>query len=193
MLLRFYQRFAPMGGLDARTQMPVQPGQLPPEDLPFPWEGSLPNLVAPSSGSASLPPPISPPSALVRKVGLLQRSILLRLALASCRHPHVTPPVPALRCEGKASLSFATLLKTLLLEVVWTNTVRNRIGQYRQKAGEIEALRALEIGAAKWCKEHCFVNRKYAPFLTCKRRPTTVPGASFMASSTCARHNPLGS
>ncbi len=33
----------------------------------------------------------------------------------------------------------------------WTNTVRNR---FRQKAGEIEAFRALEIGAAKWCKEH---------------------------------------
>ena len=33
----------------------------------------------------------------------------------------------------------------------WTNTVRNR---FRQKAGEIEAFRALEIGAAKWCREH---------------------------------------
>jgi len=33
----------------------------------------------------------------------------------------------------------------------WTNTVKNR---FRQKAGEIEASRALEIGAAKWCKEH---------------------------------------
>jgi hypothetical protein len=33
----------------------------------------------------------------------------------------------------------------------WTNTVRNR---FRQKAGEIESFRALEIGAAKWCKEH---------------------------------------
>ena len=33
----------------------------------------------------------------------------------------------------------------------WTNTVRNR---FRQKAGEIEAFRALEIGAANWCKEH---------------------------------------
>ncbi len=33
----------------------------------------------------------------------------------------------------------------------WTNTVRNR---FRQKAGEIEAFRALEIGTAKWCKEH---------------------------------------
>ena len=33
----------------------------------------------------------------------------------------------------------------------WTNTVRNR---FRQKAGEIEAFQALEIGAAKWCKEH---------------------------------------
>ena len=29
--------------------------------------------------------------------------------------------------------------------------VRNR---FHQKAGEIEAFRALEIGAAKWCKEH---------------------------------------
>jgi hypothetical protein len=29
-----------------------------------------------------------------------------------------------------------------------TNTVRHR---FRQKAGEIEAFRALEIGAAKWC------------------------------------------
>jgi hypothetical protein len=33
----------------------------------------------------------------------------------------------------------------------WTNTVRNR---FRQKAAEIQAFRALEIGAAKWCKEH---------------------------------------
>ncbi len=33
----------------------------------------------------------------------------------------------------------------------WTNTVRNR---FRQKAGEIEAFRALEIGEAKWCKEY---------------------------------------
>jgi ribonuclease HI len=33
----------------------------------------------------------------------------------------------------------------------WTNTVRNR---FRPKAGEIEAFRALEIGTAKWCKEH---------------------------------------
>ena len=34
----------------------------------------------------------------------------------------------------------------------WTNTVRNR---FRQKEGEIEAFRALEIGAAtEWCKEH---------------------------------------
>jgi hypothetical protein len=33
----------------------------------------------------------------------------------------------------------------------WTNTVRNR---FRQKAGEIEAFRALEIGTAKWCREH---------------------------------------
>ena len=33
----------------------------------------------------------------------------------------------------------------------WTNTVRNR---FRQKEGEIEAFRALEIGAAKWRKEH---------------------------------------
>jgi hypothetical protein len=29
--------------------------------------------------------------------------------------------------------------------------VRNYI---RQKAGEIEAFKALEIGALKWCKEH---------------------------------------
>ena len=34
---------------------------------------------------------------------------------------------------------------------VWTNTVRNSL---RQKAGEIEAFHALEIGATKWCKEH---------------------------------------
>ncbi len=33
----------------------------------------------------------------------------------------------------------------------WTNTVRNR---FRQKEGEIEAFRALEIGTTKWCKEH---------------------------------------
>ena len=41
----------------------------------------------------------------------------------------------------------ATVLKTS----VWSNTVRNYI---RQKAGEIEAYKALEIGAQKWCKEH---------------------------------------
>jgi hypothetical protein len=33
----------------------------------------------------------------------------------------------------------------------WTNTVRNR---FRQKTGEIEEFRVLEIGAIKWCKEH---------------------------------------
>jgi hypothetical protein len=33
----------------------------------------------------------------------------------------------------------------------WTNTVRNR---FRQKEGEIETFRALEIGVAKWWKEH---------------------------------------
>ena len=33
----------------------------------------------------------------------------------------------------------------------WTNTVRNR---FRQKAGEIETFRTLEIGSMKWCKEH---------------------------------------
>jgi hypothetical protein len=33
----------------------------------------------------------------------------------------------------------------------WTNTVRNR---FRQKEGEIEVFRALEIGVAKWRKEH---------------------------------------
>jgi hypothetical protein len=32
----------------------------------------------------------------------------------------------------------------------WTNMVRNR---FRQKSGEIEAIRALDIGAAKWCTE----------------------------------------
>ena len=37
------------------------------------------------------------------------------------------------------------------VSTAWTNTVRNR---FRQQAGEIEAFRALEIGAAKWCKEH---------------------------------------
>ena len=41
----------------------------------------------------------------------------------------------------------ATVLKTS----VWTNTVCNCI---RQKAGEIETLKTLEIGALKWCKEH---------------------------------------
>ncbi len=40
---------------------------------------------------------------------------------------------------------------TVLKTSVWTNTVRNYI---RQKAGEIEAYKALEIGALKWCKEH---------------------------------------
>jgi hypothetical protein len=33
----------------------------------------------------------------------------------------------------------------------WNNTVRNR---FRQKAGEIETFRSLEIGVTKWCKEH---------------------------------------
>jgi hypothetical protein len=33
----------------------------------------------------------------------------------------------------------------------WTNTVRNR---FRQKEGEIEEFRTLEIGESKWCKEH---------------------------------------
>ena len=33
----------------------------------------------------------------------------------------------------------------------WTQAVRNRM---RQKAGEIQAFRALEGGAEKWCKEH---------------------------------------
>ena len=41
----------------------------------------------------------------------------------------------------------ATVLKTS----VWTNTVRN---YKRQKAGEIEAYKALEIGVLKWCSEH---------------------------------------
>jgi hypothetical protein len=39
----------------------------------------------------------------------------------------------------------------ITISTTWTNTVRNR---FRQKAGEIEAFRALEIGGAKWCKEH---------------------------------------
>ena len=34
---------------------------------------------------------------------------------------------------------------------VWTDTVRNYI---RQKAGEIEAFKTLEVGALKWCKDH---------------------------------------
>jgi hypothetical protein len=33
----------------------------------------------------------------------------------------------------------------------WTNTVRNR---FHQKVGEIETFRVLEIGVAKWYKEH---------------------------------------
>jgi hypothetical protein len=33
----------------------------------------------------------------------------------------------------------------------WTNTVRNR---FRQIGGEIQVFRELEIGEAKWCKEH---------------------------------------
>jgi hypothetical protein len=40
---------------------------------------------------------------------------------------------------------------TVLNTSVWTNTVPNYI---RQKAGEIEAYKALEIGALKWCREH---------------------------------------
>ncbi len=34
---------------------------------------------------------------------------------------------------------------------VWTDTVRNYI---RQKAGEMDAFKALKVGALKWCKEH---------------------------------------
>ena len=49
--------------------------------------------------------------------------------------------VTSIKCEG------TKVLKTS----VWTNTVRNHI---RQKAGKIEAFRALEIGALKWYKEH---------------------------------------
>ena len=42
--------------------------------------------------------------------------------------------------------------KTKVLKTsVWTDTVRNYI---RQKAGEIAAFKALEVGALKWCKEH---------------------------------------
>jgi hypothetical protein len=41
----------------------------------------------------------------------------------------------------------ATVLKTS----VWTNTVRNYI---RQKTGEIEDYKVLEIGSQKWYKEH---------------------------------------
>ena len=40
---------------------------------------------------------------------------------------------------------------TVLKVSVWTNTVRNYI---RQKAGEIGAYKALEIGELKWCREH---------------------------------------
>ena len=34
---------------------------------------------------------------------------------------------------------------------VWTQAVRNRM---RQKAGELQAFKALERGAEKWCREH---------------------------------------
>jgi hypothetical protein len=40
---------------------------------------------------------------------------------------------------------------TLFKTSVWTNTVRNYI---RQKAGEIEDFKDLEVGTLKWCKEH---------------------------------------
>ena len=40
---------------------------------------------------------------------------------------------------------------TVLKTSVWTNTVRNYI---RQKAGEIEVYKTMEIGVLKWCKEH---------------------------------------
>ena len=40
-----------------------------------------------------------------------------------------------------------TVLKTL----VWTNTVHNYI---RQKVGEREVFKTLEVDALKWCKEH---------------------------------------
>ena len=36
-------------------------------------------------------------------------------------------------------------------QTAWTQAVRNRM---RQKAGEIQAYRAYEKGAEKWCKEH---------------------------------------
>lgn len=42
--------------------------------------------------------------------------------------------------------------KTKVLKTsVWTDTVRNYI---RQKPGEIEVFKALEVDALKWCKEH---------------------------------------
>ncbi len=40
---------------------------------------------------------------------------------------------------------------TVLKTSIWTNTVNNYI---RQKSGEIEAYKDLEIGSLKWCKEH---------------------------------------
>ena len=48
-------------------------------------------------------------------------------------------------------VGFVVLYGQNTRSTTWTNTVRNR---FRQKAGEIEAFRALEIGAAKWRKEH---------------------------------------
>ena len=40
---------------------------------------------------------------------------------------------------------------TVLKTSVWTNTVSNYI---RQKEGEIEVYKVMEIDVLKWCKEH---------------------------------------
>ena len=58
---------------------------------------------------------------------------------------------PTELCMNDTSPPQNTGVVTVLKTSVWTNTVRNYI---RQKAGEIEAYKALEIGALKWCKEH---------------------------------------
>ena len=64
-----------------------------------------------------------------------------------------SPPV-FLHCVFASLIMWTLWLKSvgpITGSTTWTNTVRNR---FRQKAGEIETFRALEIGAAKWCKEH---------------------------------------
>ena len=52
-------------------------------------------------------------------------------------------------CSLSADVSL--VVSMFFTTLSFSDSVRNR---FPQKAGEIEVFRALEIGAAKWCKEH---------------------------------------